>query len=99
MDIETFDVNGNPVDSKRWNCYTDAVQASLKARLTAAALASLAAAHLGWTPSVADMKRLLRQGAVELNQGRVAGVEFDVRPGDVVRIGKHRFFRVTPAGG
>lgn len=63
--------------------------------LTAARLASLAASHLGWSPSTGEIKRLIQQGGVEINQERVAGPEFAVAPGDVVRLGKHRFFRVA----
>ena len=36
MDIETFDAAGNPVAAKKWRCYTDVVQDSVRAKLTAA---------------------------------------------------------------
>lgn len=63
--------------------------------LSAARLASLASEHLGWSPSTGEVKRLIQQGGVEVNQERVTAAEFPVSPGDIVRLGKHRFFRVA----
>jgi tyrosyl-tRNA synthetase len=65
--------------------------------LAAPALAKIAAEHLGWNPSTAELKRLIQQGGLEVNQQRITSPKFDVRPGDVVRLGKHRFFRVGEA--
>lgn len=40
MDIETFDVNGSLVATKKWRCYTDVVAQSLQTKLNAAGISS-----------------------------------------------------------
>ncbi len=47
--------------------------------------------------SMAGARRLLAQGAVELNGDRVSATRVDVKPGDVIRVGRHRFLRIVDA--
>ena len=51
---------------------------------------------LGAVPSVSEGRRLLRQGAIEVDGERV-GVKTAVklRPGSIIRVGKHRFLRIV----
>jgi len=53
---------------------------------------------LGVVPSVSEGRRLLRQGAIELDGKRV-GVKTAVklRRGSIIRVGKHRFLRIVDA--
>ncbi len=69
------------------------------ALLSAGRLSGLAERHLNWRISATELKRLIQQGAVEVNGTRAGGLEFPVRAGDLVRIGKHRFFRIEDAEG
>ena len=55
----------------------------------------------GLAPSKAEARRLIRQGAVEVDGRKVAPEEahqVEARPGAVIRVGKHRFLRVVDAG-
>ena len=53
---------------------------------------------LGVVPSVSEGRRLLRQGAIEVD-GRRVGVKTAVklRRGSILRVGKHRFLRIVDA--
>jgi len=53
---------------------------------------------LGVVPSVSEGRRLLHQGAIEVDGNRV-GVKTAIKlhPGSVIRIGKHRFLRIVDA--
>ena len=55
----------------------------------------------GVVPSVSEGRRLLRQGAVEINGEKVgAKTLVKLRSGATIRVGKHRFLRIVdlPAG-
>ncbi|MGB6837243.1 MAG: tyrosine--tRNA ligase [Dehalococcoidia bacterium] len=47
--------------------------------------------------SMSTARRLIRQGAVEINGQRLERNIAAVEPGDVIRVGKHRFLRIVPA--
>lgn len=49
--------------------------------------------------SLSEARRLLQQGAVEVDGTKVAGPVVHVRPGSVIRVGKHRFLRISPERG
>ncbi len=49
----------------------------------------------GLAPSRSEARRLVTQGAVEVDGARVTGFQWPVRPGAIVRAGKHRFIRLT----
>ncbi len=49
----------------------------------------------GLAPSRSEARRLLTQGAVEADGARVTDVLWPVRPGAIIRAGKHRFLRLT----
>lgn len=49
----------------------------------------------GLAPSRSEARRLVAQGAVEANGVRVTGLRWEVRPGTVIRAGKHRFLRLV----
>ncbi len=53
---------------------------------------------LGVVPSVSEGRRLLRQGAIEVD-GETVGVKtaFKLRRGSIIRVGKHRFLRIVDA--
>jgi tyrosyl-tRNA synthetase len=53
----------------------------------------------GAAPSRSEARRLLQQGAIEADGARVANPRLTVRPGTILRIGKHRFLRLTNAAG
>jgi tyrosyl-tRNA synthetase len=62
-------------------------------------LPALLAEH-GVAPSKAEARRLIRQGAVEVNGAKVRTDEAHalvVSAGSVIRVGKHRFLRVVDA--
>ena len=51
---------------------------------------------LGVVPSVSEGRRLLRQGAIEVDGERVAvKTAVKLRPGSIIRVGKHRFLRIV----
>ncbi len=54
----------------------------------------------GLASSRSEARRLISQGAVEINGHQVTVQVVDLKPGDVIRVGKHRFARVVdlPAG-
>ena len=52
--------------------------------------------ELGLAPSVSEAKRLVAQGAVELNGQRV-GETLPIQDGAVIRVGKRRFLRLVEA--
>jgi tyrosyl-tRNA synthetase len=45
--------------------------------------------------SMSEARRLLKQGAVEKNGEAVTSAVADLKPGDVLRVGKHRFLRIV----
>jgi tyrosyl-tRNA synthetase len=45
--------------------------------------------------SMSDARRLLKQGAVERNGKAVTAASLELQPGDVLRVGKHRFLRIV----
>ncbi len=49
----------------------------------------------GIVSSKGEVKRLLQQGAVQLDGERVAGAEVAVRPGSVFKVGKRRWLRIV----
>jgi tyrosyl-tRNA synthetase len=54
-------------------------------------------AHLA--PSRAEARRLIQQGAVELNGLKVTTVRSPLAPGDILRVGKHKFVRIVDKDG
>ena len=53
--------------------------------------------EFGFAPSLAEARRLIKQGALRKNDETVTSLFFRVKPGDVLRIGKHRFLRIVDA--
>ncbi len=51
--------------------------------------------QMGMVGSVSDARRLVKQGAVEIDGKVVTGVTGRVVRGSIIRIGKHRFLRVV----
>jgi tyrosyl-tRNA synthetase len=51
----------------------------------------------GLASSKAEARRLVQQGAVEADGKRVVELRWPVRNGTVLRVGKHRFLRITNA--
>ena len=54
----------------------------------------------GLTPSKAEARRLVRQGAVEIDGDKISpqqASEVVVQDGSIVRVGKHRFLRIVDA--
>jgi len=49
----------------------------------------------GLAPSRSEARRLVTQGAVEADGARVTGLRWPLRPGTVIKAGKHRFLRVV----
>lgn len=49
----------------------------------------------GLAPSRSEARRLVTHGAVEVDGARVTGFQWPVRPGAIIRAGKHRFVRLT----
>ena len=52
----------------------------------------------GAVASKAEVRRLVSQGAVESDGSRLGDLRVSVRPGAVIRVGKHRFVRIVDAG-
>jgi tyrosyl-tRNA synthetase len=51
----------------------------------------------GLASSRSEARRLINQGAVEINGHQVTVHVIDLKPGDLIRVGKHRFARVADA--
>jgi len=51
----------------------------------------------GLAPSASEARRLLQQGAVEIDGKRVVTEAVELRDGMVFRVGKHRFLRIVDA--
>ncbi len=58
-------------------------------------------ADVGLAPSISEARRLVHQGAVDVNGTTISG-EFlshrQMEPGSIIRVGKHRFLRIVDAG-
>ena len=52
-------------------------------------------ADAGAAPSRAEAKRLLRQGAVQLNGERVGEQPVELREGDALKVGKRTWLRIV----
>jgi tyrosyl-tRNA synthetase len=54
----------------------------------------------GFASSNSEARRLIRQGAVSVNDRTITyeNAELEVRTGDVLRVGKRRFGRITIKG-
>ena len=53
--------------------------------------------HFGLAPSLSEARRLIKQGAVEINGVKVSSSLNPLEPGMVIRVGKHRFLRIVDA--
>lgn len=51
----------------------------------------------GLAPSKEEARRLVNGGAVEINGHQVTVHAVELKPGDVIRVGKHRFLRIVDA--
>jgi tyrosyl-tRNA synthetase len=51
----------------------------------------------GLAASLSEARRLIKQGAVEINGKKIASNVHSLEPGMVIRIGKHRFLRIVDA--
>ncbi len=51
----------------------------------------------GLAPSREEARRLVNGGAVEINGRQVTVHAVELKPGDVIRVGKHRFLRIVDA--
>jgi len=70
-----------------------------KARLAARELATALQQAHRWPVSVSEVRRLIGEGAVEVDGQRVRREsELWVWPGALLRVGKHRFLRIVDAG-
>jgi tyrosyl-tRNA synthetase len=51
----------------------------------------------GLTPSSGEAKRLIQQGGLSLDGAKISdpGQELELKPGQVVKVGKHRFVRLA----
>ena len=49
----------------------------------------------GLAASATEARRLIRDGAVEVDGERIEGRMAVVEPGNVIRVGKHRFLRIV----
>ncbi len=73
--------------------------AGRKARLAARELAAALQQAHRWPVSVSEVRRLIGEGAVEVDGQRVRREsELWVWPGALLRVGKHRFLRIVDAG-
>ena len=52
----------------------------------------------GLATSLSDARRLIKQGAVEINGRKIASNLNPLEPGSVIRVGKHRFLRIVASG-
>ena len=51
----------------------------------------------GFAPSNSEARRLIKQGAVEINGGKISSNVISLESGMVIRVGKHRFLRIVDA--
>ncbi|MCH7523358.1 MAG: tyrosine--tRNA ligase [Chloroflexi bacterium] len=51
----------------------------------------------GLASSLSEARRLIKQGAVEINGRKIASNLNPLEPGSVIRVGKHRFLRIVDA--
>jgi tyrosyl-tRNA synthetase len=51
----------------------------------------------GLATSLSEARRLIKQGAVEINGQKIASNLYPLEPGMVIRVGKHRFLRIVDA--
>ncbi len=51
----------------------------------------------GLATSLSEARRLIKQGAVEINGHKIASNLNPLEPGMVIRVGKHRFLRIVDA--
>ena len=70
---------------------------SFAAEETTADLATLLA-QAKVTASRSEARRLLAQGAIEVDGVRANSLRPPLRPGSIIRVGKHRFLRIVDAG-
>ena len=49
----------------------------------------------GLAASATEARRLVKEGAVDVDGGRIGGRMAVVEPGNVIRVGKHRFLRIV----
>ena len=54
-------------------------------------------AEAGAAPSRAEAKRLIRQGAVELNGQKATEAPTEIREGDTIKVGRRTWLRITRA--
>jgi tyrosyl-tRNA synthetase len=59
-------------------------------------LAAFLAEH-GLAASTSEANRLIDQGAVEINGEKASRKTDGLKPGDTIRVGKHRFVRIASA--
>lgn len=53
--------------------------------------------HYGLAPSLSEARRLIKQGAVEVDGEKITSNLSPLRSGSVIRVGKHRFLRIVDA--
>ncbi len=46
-----------------------------------------------------EVRRLVKQGAVSVNEQRISDFTHEVKPGDEIRVGRHKFLRLTAGTG
>ncbi|MBT5775134.1 MAG: tyrosine--tRNA ligase, partial [Dehalococcoidia bacterium] len=46
-----------------------------------------------------EVRRLVKQGAVSVNEQRISDFTHEVKQGDEIRVGRHKFLRLTPRTG
>jgi tyrosyl-tRNA synthetase len=51
----------------------------------------------GLAPSASEAKRLIQQGAVEVDGQRIKGSVYAIVPGNIIKVGKRRFLRIVNA--
>ena len=51
----------------------------------------------GFAPSNSEARRLIKQGAVEIDGGKISSNVISLESGMVIRVGKHRFLRIVDA--
>ncbi len=51
----------------------------------------------GLAPSMGEARRLIGQGAVEIDARRAEAEAAELRSGSIIRVGKHRFLRIVDA--
>ncbi len=53
--------------------------------------------HSGLVPSLSEAKRLMKQGAIELDGEKITNNAVSLSAGSLIRVGKHRFLRIVGA--